>query len=181
MEEEEALRQLARAILDLPVKGGDKKSSTTAAQTLLDECLSAKVELRLRKKSGTASTLGVERGLKQIASRSRTLLKLLKNADRNIFEGWVHAARAEEVGREEAKQEWLQLKSLLEDAAERANLAAKQEIDRRKNWPAPAKGGKRGRPPDELADYISVVAANIYQQRTGEIAYREIGRDDGKP
>jgi hypothetical protein len=98
MEEEEALRQLARAILDLPVKGGDKKSSTTAAQTLLDECLSAKVELRLRKKSGTASTLGVERGLKQIASRSRTLLKLLKNADRNIFEGWVHAARAEEAG-----------------------------------------------------------------------------------
>jgi hypothetical protein len=202
MEEEETLRQLEQAIHDLPLKEGGKDSSATDARDLLTEYQDIRVALRLRRKSGTASTLKVQRELKEIARRSSALLKLLKKADRNTFEAWMdaacadgaereaakqewlqpgkllEAARSEGLEREAAKQEWLQLGKLLEASAERATRAAQAAQCVEKNRAA---GGKSGRPPHELADHIVVVAANIYERRTGITAYREISRNSGKP
>src|SRR5262249_28512004 len=134
------------------------------------------VELRLRKKSGTASTAKVERDLKQIASRSTTLFRLLKKADRKTFEMW--AAAGCDDGVEQAKQEWLQLKRLLEASAERASSAAKAAKPVKDNLPA---NGKKGRPQNDLARNIVVIAANVYEQLTGDLAYREVDRQSGEP
>src|SRR5262249_45995088 len=97
------------------------------------------------------------------------------------FEAWVHPAWSKGLEREAAKQEWLQLRNLLEASAERATRAAQSAQSVEKNRAAGGKNGRRGRPPDELADHIVVVAANIYERRTGITAYREISRYSGKP
>src|SRR5262245_11937821 len=139
MEEEETLRQLEQAIHDLPLKERGKDSSATDARDLLTEYQDKRVALRLRRKSGTASTLGVQRELKGIARRSSALFKLLKKADRNTFEAWVHPAWSKGLEREAAKQEWLQLRNLLEASAERATRAAQSAQSVEKNRAA---GGK---------------------------------------
>jgi hypothetical protein len=143
---------------------------------LLAEYQGKKVALRLQRKSGTASTLKVQRELKQIARRSSALFRLLKKADRNTFEAWVHPAWSEGLEREAAKQEWLQLRNLLEASAERATRAAQAAQSVETN-----RSGRRGRPPDELADYLIISVANIYERRTGLTAYREISRYSGRP
>src|SRR5262249_55187653 len=181
MDEEETLRQLEQAIHDLPLKKGPEDSVAAAARDLLTEHQAIAVALRRRRKSGTASTLRVQRELKEIARRSSALLKLLKKADRNTFEAWAHPACADGAEREAAKQEWLQLGKLLEASAERATRATQAAQSVEKNRAAGGKSGRRGRPPDELADHIVVVAANIYERRTGITAYREISRDSGEP
>jgi hypothetical protein len=142
---------------------------------MLTEYQDKRVALRLQRKSGTASTLKVQRELKQIARRSSALFRLLKKADRNTFEAWVHPAWSEGLEREAAKQEWLQLRNLLEASAERATRAAQAAQSVEKNR------SRRGRPPDELADHLVVFAANIYERRTGLTAYREISRYSGRP
>jgi hypothetical protein len=181
MEEEETLRQLEQAIHDLPLKEGGEDGVAAAARDLLAAHQAIVLALRRRRKSGTASTLRVQRELKQIARRSSALFKLLKKADRNTFEAWVHPAWSEGLEREAAKQEWLQLRNLLEASAERATRAAQAAQSVEKNRAGGGKSGRRGRPLDELADHIVVVAANIYERRTRITAYREISRDNGKP
>jgi hypothetical protein len=181
MEEEETLRQLEQVIHDLPLKEGGEDGVAAAARDLLTEHQATALALRLRRKSGTASTLRVQRELKEIARRSSALFKLLKKADRNTFEAWVHPAWSEGLQREAAKQEWLQLGKLLQASAERATGAAQAAQSVEKNSPAAGKGGKRGRRPDELADIVAIAAANTYERRTGITAYREISRYSGKP
>src|SRR5262245_46863934 len=88
MEKEETLRRLEKAIHDLPLEEGQEHHCAASARAIFDEHQTVAVELRLRKKSGTASTAKVERDLKQIASRSTTLFRLLKKADRKTFEMW---------------------------------------------------------------------------------------------
>jgi hypothetical protein len=176
IEEEKTVRQLEQAIQDLRLKEGGKDSSATDARDLLTEYQAKRVALRLRRKSGTASPVRVQRELKEIARRSSALFRLLKKADRNTFEAWVHPAWSEGLEREAAKQEWLQLRNLLEASAERATRAAQAAQSVEKN-----RIGRRGRPPDELADHLVVFAANIYERRTGLTAYREISRYSGRP
>jgi hypothetical protein len=173
MEEEETLRRLEKAIHDLQLKEGQEHQCAASARAIFDEHQTVAVELRLRKKLGTASTAKVERDLKQIASRSTTLFRLLKKADRKTFEMW--AAVECDDGIEQAKQEWLQLKRLLEASAERASKAAKLVKD---NSPA---NGKKRRPQNDLARNIVVIAANVYEQLTGDFASREVGRQSGEP
>jgi hypothetical protein len=176
MEEEEILRRLEKAIHDLPLKEGQEHHCAASARAILDEHQTVLVLLRLRKKSGTASTAKVERDLKQIASRSTTLFRLLKKADRKTFEMW--AAAGSDDGIEQATQEWLQLKNLLEASAERASSAAKAAKVVKDNLPA---NGKKGRPQNDLARNIVVIAANVYEQLTGDFAYREVGRQSREP
>jgi hypothetical protein len=176
IEEEKTVRQLEQAIQDLRLKEGGKDSSATDARDLLTEYQDKRVALRLGRKSGTASTLKVQRELNQIARRSSALFRLLKKADRNTFEAWVHPAWSEGLEREAAKQEWLQLRNLLEASAERATRAAQAAQSVETN-----RSGRRGRPPDELADYLIISVANIYERRTGLTAYREISRYSGRP
>src|SRR5262245_32523064 len=137
MEKEETLRRLEKAIHDLPLEEGQEHHCAASARAIFDEHQTVAVELRLRKKSGTASTAKVERDLKQIASRSTTLFRLLKKADRKTFEMW--AAAGCDDGIEQAKQEWLQLKRLLEASAERASSAAKAAKLVKDNLPANGK------------------------------------------
>jgi hypothetical protein len=155
----------------LSLREGGEDTSVPDARQLLDECRAARVQLRLRKKKGTATLAGVERELTQIKRRSRALLERMTKADGHIFGEWADAAHAEGEDRETATQEWLELKRLLEVSAERADMAAKGVM---KNSPAVAKGSKGGRPPDTLADLITSIAANIYEQRTGATASRVI-------
>jgi hypothetical protein len=122
------------------------------------------------------------RDLKKIASKSSTLLKLLKRADRKTFEAWATATYPEEIGFNTATQEWLQLKELLELTAEGATSSAgKLETIIRKDRLAARKGGKLGRPIDQIGDLVTIEAANIYEHRTGKPAVRSIDRGDHKP
>jgi len=177
MEEKETLRRLEKAIHDLPLKEGQEHHCAASARAIFDEHQTVAVELRLRKKSGTASTAKVERDLKQIASRSTTLFRLLKKADWKTFEMW--AAAGCDDGIEQAKQEWLQLKRLLEASAERASSAAKAAKPVKDNLPA--NGKKKRRPQNDLARNIVVIAANVYEQLTGDFASREVSRQSREP
>jgi hypothetical protein len=177
-EEQQALRALEEAINGLPLRADVGRSGSLLARWLLDECRSARVEHRLKKKAGTASIMGVARELKQIATRSKALLDYMKTAAGNTFAAWVGAS---EQDIEMAKSEWLELKRLLGESAERAMLAARGAERVIKNRPAVVVAGKKGRKRDELADYVTTMAALIYEQLTGKAASREIGRDDGKP
>jgi hypothetical protein len=134
MEEEETLRRLEKVIHDLPLKEGQEHQCAASARAIFDEHQTVTVQLRMRKKFGTASTGKVQRDLKHIASRSTTLFRLLKKADRKTFEMW--AAAGCDDGIEQATQEWLRLKRLLEASAERASKAAKLVKD---NLPANGK------------------------------------------
>jgi hypothetical protein len=173
MEEYQTLRLIEKAINTLPL---ESRRPGSAARDILREFERTSVDLRLQRKLGTASSIGIERNLKQIASKSATLLKLLKKADRNTFEAWAF----EQFDHAKAKQDWLQLKVLLEASVERAASAAKAVSAINKQGPAP---GKKGRPPDRQADMVTLVAANVYERLTGKTASREIGRGerDHKP
>ena len=132
------------------------------------------------KKIGAAGPIKVARELKLIASRSSTLLKLLKGADGNTFKAWAAVPYPEAVAFEMATQEWLQLKSLLDTAVQRATQSATRVENTLKSAARP-KRGKKGRPMDQLGDLVTIEAANIYERRTGKSAVRHIGRVSGKP
>jgi hypothetical protein len=82
--------------------------------------------LAYSKKTGTASLIGQARDLKKIASKSSTLLKLLKRADRKTFETWAAVPYPEAVAPEMATQQWLQLKDLLDITVQRATQSARR-------------------------------------------------------
>jgi hypothetical protein len=181
IEDKKRLRLLEEAINGLPpMKGVTESSVAEAARWLLNEWRSAVVNLRLEKKSGTASQVGVQEELGQIASKSRTLLKKLKGADRAAFDAWTAVAHFNDgLDREAAKQEWLQLKQLLEFSAERAKKAAEaaQVVIKHR----PEAGSKGGRPRDRLGDSVALMAALVYQELTGAPASRVIDGITGKP
>ena len=132
-----------------------------------------------RKRGGWASPASVAKQQKDIASGSTTLLKRLKNADKNVFEAWAWADEAG-VDRHLATQQWLQLKSLLEESSARATRAALATEAVLKAWPK-ASAARRGRPPDLFADTMTEIARRVYVEWTGEPTPRSISRDEGKP
>src|SRR5262245_61085339 len=81
--------QLEQIIRRLPLKKGEEDNSAAEARELLAGYASARLgQLWQRKRKSGAAGPKVVRDLKQIASRSSTLLERLKRADRNTFEAW---------------------------------------------------------------------------------------------
>jgi hypothetical protein len=172
--------RLEQIIRDLPLKKGGEDNSAADARALFEVYTLASVARPQQKKLGAAGPITVARDLKLIASRSSTLLKLLKGADGNTFEAWAAVPYPEAVALETATQEWLQLKSLLDITVQRATQSARRVENTLKSAARP-KSGKRGRPMDQLGDLVTIEAANIYKRRTGKHAVRNIDRDSGKP
>src|SRR5262245_8374350 len=112
-------QQLEQIIRNLPLKKGGEDTSAADARALLEVYTLASVARPQQKKLGAASPITVARDLKLIASRSSTLLKLLKRADGNTFKAWAAVPYPEAVAFEMAREEWLQLKNLLDVAVQR--------------------------------------------------------------
>jgi hypothetical protein len=171
--------RLEQIIRDLPLKKGGEDNGAADARELFDGYVLASLARVQHKKLGAAGPITVARDLKLIASRSSTLLKLIKRADRNTFEAWAAVPYPEAVAFEMAKQEWLQLKNLLDITIQRATQSARRVENTLKS--APPKRGKRGRPKDQLGDLVTMEAAKIYERRTGKSAVRNIDRGSRKP
>ena len=171
-EEEQTLHRLHIAINGLPHGSADFDANADAIY-LYNTFLWARSLARQKRKDGTASPAAVAKHLKQIASGSARLAKRL--ADGNVFEAWMDASD----DREAAKEEWLQLKSLLATAQERAISAARTAEEVLKAWSQAAKG-RKGRPTDEVAETMTIITAVIYERWTGKLASRSISRDTGE-
>jgi hypothetical protein len=173
-------QQLEQIIRNLPLETGGEDNSAADARALFEVYRLARVAPAQQKKLGAAGPITVARHLKLIASRSSTLLKLLKGADGNTFKAWAAVPYPEAVALETSTQEWLQLKSLLDITVQRATQSAKRVENTLKSAARP-KRGKRGRPMDQVGDLVTIEAANIYERRTGKTAVRNIDRASGKP
>jgi hypothetical protein len=161
-----------------PSQGGGEDNSAADARALFEAYALASGARVQQKKLGAAGPITVARDLKLIASRSSTLLKLIKGADRNTFEAWAAVPYPEAVAFEMATQEWLQLKTLLDITVQRASQSARRVENTLKSAARPKTGG---RPMDQLGDLVTIEAANIYERRTGKSAVRNIDRASGKP
>jgi hypothetical protein len=173
-------QQLEQIIRNLPLKKGGEDNSAADVRALFEVYTLPSVARVQQKKLGAAGPITVARDLKLIASRSSTLLKLLKGADRNTFEAWAAVPYPEAVAFEMATGEWLQLKNLLDITVQRATRSARRVENTLKSAARP-KRAKRGRPMDQLGDLVTIEAANIYERRTGKSAVRNIDRVSGKP
>ena len=98
----------------LPLQKGGEDNAAADARELFQCYALASLARAWQKKAGTAGPISVARDLKRIASKSSTLLELLKRADRNTFEAWAGAQYPEAVTLERGAHEWLQLKNLLD-------------------------------------------------------------------
>jgi hypothetical protein len=176
LEEEKILRQLRWAVSNLDSRGRlDTPDPSEASQDIYSTFLTARVSVLHKRKKGYASPTSIAKQLKQIETGVATLERRLASADKNVFEALKNAAEDREV----AKEEWLQLKRLLiimQDRAKRAACTAEIVV----RACSQAKG-KKGRPVDLVADVISIVAAEIYETRTGKRPSRSINRDTGEP
>lgn len=176
LEEERTLYQLSEAIKKL---GSDAEPSSGANQLYNDFCL-AKIWARSKRKEGTSSQASVAKQLKQIASGAATLAKRLKDADKNVFDAWAGASEdAEDMmfdPRGPATQEWLRLKALLDEGEKRATRAVRTAEKTLKLW---RQVGKKGRPADQVTDFITIMAANLYEEITAKLAPRSVSRITG--
>ena len=182
LEEERILRQLDQIIRGLAPSPATESDSAAAARHLYDNFLLATGATRQKRKSGSASLTSVAKQLRDIASGSNTLLRRLKQADRNVFDAWAGAAE-EDANRVVAtsKQKWLQLKAMLQETVIRATRASQiAEAVMKVCTEAKAKAS-RGRPEHQVAAATTLMAAHIYEEWTGKIAVRSISRDDGSP
>ena len=92
-----------------------------------------------------------------------------------MFEAWAAPSLEDH---QNATQEWLQLKSLLQQSSARGRSAAKMAEEIVKLW---SKEGKRGRREDFLSTVVTHTAKQVYESATGGKAARSISRIDGKP
>jgi hypothetical protein len=160
----------------LPLQDGAALKVATFARDLCDMFLLATSAMGAKRKTRSANPNSVKRQLQHIESGSNTLLNRLRNTPENVFQAWAEATVVGDyANRHEITYEWLQLKRLLGTAAERAKRAGKMMM------PKPDVAENRGRPPDDIAAAITVVAANAYQELTGRDAVLSIDRDTGKP
>lgn len=178
LEEENILRLLGEAISRLsPVEDNDLDPSLPA-RSLYEDFRIAKLATRQKRKAGKASFTSIAKQMKDVASGSRTLLKRLKKADRNVFDAWVRAVE-ETSHLASPTEKWLALRLLLNETATRATRAA--QIAESVAKACPDTKGAKGRPEDVLATAITVKAADVYEEWTGKNAARSISRDDGSP
>jgi hypothetical protein len=175
LQEERILQQLRRAVSNLPAKS-EEPDPEDAARYLHSTFLMVTVFVaRKPKRLGCASPTSVAKQLKQIATGAATLARRMKSADRNVYEALRDAAEDREI----AKEEWLRLKSLLETMHDRAKQAARTADAVLKVRPQTK--GKAGRPVDQVADNVTIAAAEIYERRTGKRATRVVSRETGEP
>ena len=82
--------QIEQIIRDLPLKKEEEDNSAADARAIF-ECyeIASLARVWQRKRKSGAAGLKVVRDLKQIASRSSTLLERLKRADGTTFEAWA--------------------------------------------------------------------------------------------
>jgi hypothetical protein len=172
IEEEDNLRRLEQIMRDLPVQPGAERKIADYARELCDMLRFARYSTGIRRKTRTTARL--KQLLREIESGSKTLLKRLNKAPSNVFQAWADTIDVVETDRQQVTYEWLQLKGLLEIAAERAQQAA-LAVD-----PKQAAPENRGRRSDQIAASITFVAANAYEQLTGLIAVRSIDSDSGE-
>jgi hypothetical protein len=174
VQEEDYRRRLERMMLDLPLQLGAELKIADFARDLYEMVLLARYATETRRK--TRSTARLKQLLREIESGANTLFRRLSNAPSNVFQAWASAADfADYINSHEVTYEWLQLKRLLENAAERAKQAAQAAVPKAE---APENRGRRS---DYIAASITVVAAKAYEELTGRDAVRSIGRDTGKP
>jgi len=161
---------------DLGVQPGTKSSISKFARDLAESFLFASVAATTKRKTRAVSPAGLKLRLQKIETGARRLADQLRCAHGNVFQAWVQSsAPVTEIERQNATQEWLQLRRLLEDSAERARTAAHTLRQDSKVFES------RGRPPNDIAHLITIVAAGAYQDLTGMIASRSIDRVSGQP
>ena len=134
-------QQLEQIIRNLPLKKGGEDNSAADARALFEVYTLASVARPQQKKLGAAGPIKVARDLKLIASRSSTLLRLLKGADGNTFKAWAAVPYPEAVTFEMATREWLQLKGLLDITVQRATQSARR-VENTLKSAAPPKGAR---------------------------------------
>jgi hypothetical protein len=179
LKEEEVLLLLGEAIRGLSPGEENDLDPSAPARSLYEDFRIAKLAARQKQKAGKASFTSIAKQMKDVASGSRTLLKRLEKADRNVFDVWVRAAEETSHVAAPPAEKWLLLRSLLNETAARATRAAQiAEADAKA---CPEAKGAKGRPEDVVARAITVKAADIYEGWTGKIAVRSISRDDGSP
>jgi hypothetical protein len=135
-----------------------------------------------RSKAGKASLAGVSGQLRYIASGADTLLKRMKKADRNVFDAWADAGNAaNDIPYHGSIRRWLDLRSLLEDARERAVQAAQSVEAAMKQFSRASRPENRGRPPEIAASAVATEAAVVYEKLTGRQAVRSVNRNTRDP
>jgi len=139
LREEQIIRHLCRAISDLSAKQSPPDDPEEAAHYPYSGYLLVSVFAAQEKKRGCASPASVCKQLKQIRSGADTLAGRLKAADLNVFE----ALRLVSEDREAAKEEWLQLKVLLETMSDRAKRASRAAESVLKVWPTRGTAGRK--------------------------------------
>ncbi len=176
LEEERTLFELSEAIKKLD----SRVNSASGAHQLYNDFRLANIWARSKRKEGTASQASVAKQLKQIASGSATLAKRLEAADKNVFDAWAGASDdADDMmfDPREPMQDWLTLKAMLDEAEKRATRAGRTAEKALKVW---RQVGKKGRPADQTADFITLMTANLYKEITGKIAPRSVSRIAGR-
>jgi hypothetical protein len=177
LEQERILYRLDQLIRGLTPIAENDVDPSAAAHHLYENFLMAEGAAREKRKSGRASLTRVAKELKDVASGSKTLLKRLKQADRNVFDSWAGAVQ--EDANATPVEKWLQLKALLQETVTRATRSS-QTAEAVVKVCLKAKASS-GRPEDLVAAATTLMAACIYEEWTGKIAVRSISRDDGSP
>ena len=109
----------------LPLLDGAEAKIKKFSRDLYEPFVFARGASVIKRKTRSASLPNMKRQLRFIESGSNTLLKRLKNAPENVFQTWANVTDVEgNTNRQKAVYKWLQLKRLLQDAAERAKRAA---------------------------------------------------------
>lgn len=173
LREDRTIRQLAAAIERL----APDPEPILGANMIYDCFCLANLVATQKRKDGSSSPTKVAKQLRQIASGSATLARRLKAADKDVFDAWAGASEdADSMCREIATQEWLHLKTLLDEAERRATRAAKTAERVLRLW---QRASKKGRPTDWVADFMTEETAALYTQTTGKNATRLVNRDTG--
>jgi hypothetical protein len=159
----------------LPLQDGAAPKIPNFARDVCEMLFFATHATGARRKTRSANPNNVKRQLCDLETGANTLLRRMKNAAPNVFLAWKKEADLANYGNHhEVTYEWLQLKRLLEKAAERSKRAAQAPVLKAE---APE---NRGRHSDYIAALTTVAAANAYEELTGRSAVRCIDRDKGK-
>lgn len=157
----------------LPIQPGAERKIANFARELCNMLHLASYAKGTRRKTRTTARL--KQLLREIESGAKTLFKRLDSAPTNVFQAWADAVDVAETDNQQVMYEWLQLKSLLEIAVERAKQARQAVV------PKVEVPENRGRRADPIPASITLVAAKAYGELTGRIAGRSIDRESGVP
>jgi hypothetical protein len=175
-QKEECQRRLEEIMHGLPLQPGVRPSIPNFARDLFEYYIFARTVATTKRKTRAVGPAGLKLQLRKIETGARRLATLLKSAHANVFQAWVRSREPNtDLEHQNVTREWLQLRRLLESAADRARIAAQARK------PLSEVSENRGRPPSDIADAITTEAANAYQELTGLIAARRVDWESGQP